>query len=157
MIAAAGHSETVAFSVMDQRRPAARFVGASGLENQAADAQRMSRPAKPFDAMLRAATAAAPLPEKEDVLRTAATQLVASSLVLPVLASLREDSLHADGPFSPGAAERRFGPLLDEKFADQITQAANFSLIDRIVEQFAASLSDAAASAGAKEFVNVRV
>lgn len=69
-------------------------------------------------------------------LREAVEQLVASSLVLPSLAVLRESSMSA-APFAPGGAERRFGPLLDQELADQVTQGANFPLVDVIVNRLA--------------------
>jgi hypothetical protein len=73
-----------------------------------------------------------------ETLRTSVEQLVASSLVLPTLATLRESPM-STGPFAPGAAERRFGPLLDQEFADQVTSGANFPLVDAIVSKLARS------------------
>ena len=66
--------------------------------------------------------------------REAATQFVASAFILPVLASLRESS-GADGPFAPGPAERRFGPLLDTHIADHVAEAARFPLVDTLVDR----------------------
>ncbi|NNF43296.1 MAG: hypothetical protein HKN62_09645 [Phycisphaerales bacterium] len=65
--------------------------------------------------------------------RKAAESLVASTFVVPVLAMLRETSQAAE-PFAPGAAERRFGPLLDQQLADRIVSGANFGLVDRVQE-----------------------
>ncbi len=59
---------------------------------------------------------------------------MSSSFILPVLTSLRE-STEAAEPFAPGPVERRFAPMLDWIIADRITEAANFSLIDAIVER----------------------
>ena len=67
-------------------------------------------------------------------LRTAATALVASSFIVPILQSLREDPILEGGPFAPGAAERRFGPLLDEKIADRLTAGAALPLVDTVVD-----------------------
>jgi hypothetical protein len=73
-----------------------------------------------------------------DELREAATKLVSTALVLPVLSSLHESPLRAQrGPFALNSAEKRFGPLLDEHLADRITRSANFTLIDTIVKRFA--------------------
>ena len=69
-----------------------------------------------------------------DLARAAAGRLVASSFIMPVLTSLRESSTAAE-PFAPGPAERRFAPMLDWIIADRITEAANFSLIDAIVDR----------------------
>ena len=68
--------------------------------------------------------------------RRAVGQLVSWALIVPVLSSLRQ-SPFATGPFAPGAAERRFGPLLDWHIADRITEAANFPLIDAMVDRLA--------------------
>ena len=69
-----------------------------------------------------------------DVARAAAGRLVAWSFFMPILTSLRESTTAAE-PFAPGPAERRFAPMLDWIIADRITEAANFSLIDAIVDR----------------------
>jgi hypothetical protein len=66
--------------------------------------------------------------------REAMMKLVASALVLPALATLRETPFR-EGPFAPGEAERRFGPLLDQAVADRVIKGANFPLIDVLVER----------------------
>ncbi|MBL4590402.1 MAG: hypothetical protein JKY96_00430 [Phycisphaerales bacterium] len=63
--------------------------------------------------------------------RQAAEQLVASTLITPILKSLR-DSNQAAEPFGPTDADKQFGSLLDTKLADQIVSASNFPLVDRI-------------------------
>ncbi|MCZ6836415.1 MAG: hypothetical protein O7G85_11630 [Planctomycetota bacterium] len=68
--------------------------------------------------------------------RESVEQLVSSSLVLPALKTLRESTMGA-GPFTPGTAEKRFGPILDQHFADEITKSANFPIIDVIVDRLA--------------------
>lgn len=74
---------------------------------------------------------------KPDELKTAAAQLVSSAFVLPILASLHDSPLRpAQGPFAAGAAEKRFSPLLQQRLADNVVQAANFKLVDIIVNQF---------------------
>lgn len=67
-------------------------------------------------------------------LREAAGQLVSSGFIVPVLASLRE-SQFLEAPFAPNAAEKRFAPLLDQQIADRIVSAANFPLVDVIVDR----------------------
>lgn len=69
--------------------------------------------------------------------REAAEQLVSSAFITPMLGAMRESSMAA-GPFSPGAVEKRFGPLLDQQVADRVTQASRFTLVDAIVERYAA-------------------
>ncbi len=76
-----------------------------------------------------------------DLARAAAGRLVASSFIMPLPTSLRESTTAAE-PFAPGPAERRFAPMLDWIIADRITEAANFSLIDAIVDRL--GLPDAA-------------
>ncbi|MHC5003465.1 MAG: hypothetical protein ACYTJ0_10110 [Planctomycetota bacterium] len=88
---------------------------------------------EPFAATLRRATAEAAA-AAPDELRDAASQLVASAFVLPVLQSVREGPFN-DGPLAPGAAERRFAPLLDQHLADRVTRGASFRLVDVIVQR----------------------
>jgi hypothetical protein len=106
-------------------------AAAAAAERAAAGAPRgRALPPPPllggFEGHLQAAT-------REEKLTTAAEQLVAGVLVLPVLDQLRESS-QAAPPFAPGDAERRFGPLLDQALADRITRSANFPLVDRVRE-----------------------
>ncbi|MEE8509291.1 MAG: hypothetical protein V3T07_09525 [Myxococcota bacterium] len=77
---------------------------------------------------------ARPTESPAEAAREAAARLVSSSFIMPVLTSLRE-STEAAEPFAPGPVERRFAPMLDWIIADRITEAANFSLIDAIVER----------------------
>lgn len=72
---------------------------------------------------------------EKETLRDAAEQLVSSSFILPILSMIRESS-NGEGPFAPGTAERRFGPLFDQHIADSITKAANFPLVDAIVDRY---------------------
>ena len=66
--------------------------------------------------------------------REAATQLVSSAFILPVLAA-RHESSFARPPFAAGFAEKRFAPLLDRTLADRIARAADFPLVRAIVER----------------------
>lgn len=72
---------------------------------------------------------------EKETLREAAEQLVSSSFILPILSMIRESSI-SEGPFAPGMAERRFGPLFDQHIADSITKASNFPLVDAIVDRY---------------------
>ena len=74
--------------------------------------------------------------EQESTVRDADSKLVSSSLVLPILASIRDGGQFMQEPFKPGVVERRFGPLLDQAIADEITTSSRFTLVDSIVEQF---------------------
>jgi Rod binding domain-containing protein len=70
-------------------------------------------------------------------LRLAATQLVSSAFIVPALASMRSSPLAPkSGPLVPGTAEKRFAPLLDQHLADRITSAANFPIIESIVDRY---------------------
>ncbi|MDG2201497.1 MAG: hypothetical protein P8K80_10000 [Phycisphaerales bacterium] len=84
----------------------------------------------PFAAML----------DSEATVRDAAMKLVSSSLILPVLSSIREGGEFMQEPFKPGVMERRFGPLLDQAISDEITSSSRFGLVDSIVEQFKANM-----------------
>ena len=66
--------------------------------------------------------------------RQAATELVAHALLVPVLDAMYERPL-AEAPFAPTAAEKRFAPMLSQHMADRIIGAANFSLVDTILDR----------------------
>ncbi len=66
--------------------------------------------------------------------RQAATELVASALLVPVLDAMYERPF-AKAPFAPTAAEKRFAPLLSQHMADRIIGAANFSLVNTILDR----------------------
>ncbi|MHC4218134.1 MAG: hypothetical protein ACYSU7_06715 [Planctomycetota bacterium] len=68
------------------------------------------------------------------VARDAATRLVSSVFIMPVLKSLH-DSPFLEPPFAPTYAERQFQPLLDQQISDRISGAANFPLVDVIVDR----------------------
>jgi hypothetical protein len=93
-----------------------------------------TRDAASFQALLTAAGRR----QQAEPAREAAQQMVASAFIMPVLAELRE-SPFLNGPFAPGAAERRFGPLLDQHVADRITASDRFPLIDQITEHLLAA------------------
>jgi hypothetical protein len=83
-----------------------------------------------FAGALKAAAAKGPAE-----LRNAATQLVSTAFILPLLSSLHQSPFMQEGPFAPGTAEKRFAPLLDEKLADGITRSSKFTLVDGIVRR----------------------
>ncbi len=67
----------------------------------------------------------------EDRALDAARQLVATTLVEPILKQARESN-QAPPPFGPTQAERQFGSLLDHKLAQDIVTASGFPLVDRL-------------------------
>ena len=78
---------------------------------------------------------------KLDEARTAAEQLVATTFIKPILAQVRESN-NAPAPFGPTQAEKQFGSLLDNQLADEITKAAQFPLVDRLVSEFTKHLPE---------------
>lgn len=115
-----------------------------------------SRPAQPrasrgFDDLLQRLQTPASEDERDETesksVRQAMMKLVASALVLPALATLR-DSPFREGAFAPGTAERRFGPLLDQAVADRVVAGANFPLIDVMVKRASELPGIDAAAAG---------
>lgn len=71
-----------------------------------------------------------------EAVRKAATEFVSTAFIRPLLSTMRESTLRpTNGPFAENSAEKRFGPLLDERLADQITRATRFPLIDTIVDR----------------------
>ncbi|MHC4991793.1 MAG: hypothetical protein ACYTGC_12510 [Planctomycetota bacterium] len=81
------------------------------------------------------------------VAREAATRLVSSVFIMPVLASMH-DSPFLEPPFAPTFAEKQFQPLLDQHVADRITGASNFPLVDVIVDRLLGPESPADAGPG---------
>lgn len=63
--------------------------------------------------------------------RHAAEQLVAGTLVLPILQQMREDPFRTD-MFHGGFAEDAFGAQLDTELADRIVKGTNMNLVDVI-------------------------
>jgi len=54
---------------------------------------------------------------------------------MPAISSLHESPLRpTSGPFAATSVEKRFGPLLDQQFADRVAKAGNFKLVDAIVD-----------------------
>ncbi len=101
---------------------------------QAMFMQPVADPTRGFAGELQAAS------ERIGSAREAAEQLVSTSLVLPILASMREGTF-LSGPFKPGTMERRFGPMLDVHTAEAITSSSRFGLVDSVVDQLVGSSS----------------
>lgn len=76
-------------------------------------------------------------------LRDAAAALVASALLTPAMSALEHSPFRGDGPFAAGPAERRFAPLLYQRLADEVSKAANFPLVDQIVDRLVPRLEEA--------------
>ncbi len=66
--------------------------------------------------------------------RHIAEEFVAAAFLEPLLAQIRESSTAAE-PFAPTTAEKRFGPLLDQRIAHNVVRGARFPLVDRIQQQ----------------------
>ena len=92
-------------------------------------------------------SAALPSASTPKAAHDAAAKLVSSTLIQPILSQLRESSLAAEGPFAPGAAERRFGALLDQHLGDRIAHATNFDLVDAVAERVLQASSTPTSSA----------
>ena len=82
-----------------------------------------------FSSALARVTAQRP----EDQIRQAAEQLVATSLVQPILASM-SNSPFREGAFAPGPIEERFTPLLHRHLSDRIVASSNFGLVDALTD-----------------------
>ena len=77
--------------------------------------------------------------------RSAAEELVAITFIQPVLALLRDSNM-AEAPFAPGAAEKRFGPLLDAEIARKVVKASNFDLVDAVARKLRGASMEARAN-----------
>ena len=69
----------------------------------------------------------------EDQIRQAAEQLIATSLVQPILASMSQSPFR-EGVFAPGPIEERFTPLLHRHLSDRIVASANFGLVEALTD-----------------------
>ena len=97
-----------------------------------------SRPTERFEQVLKAsqakhAEAPAIDPDRRDEARTAAEQFVATAFVMPMLAQMRNDPFRSD-LFHGGFAEDAFQGRLDTILADRVTQRADLSLVDSILD-----------------------
>ncbi|CAG0995128.1 hypothetical protein PHYC_02515 [Phycisphaerales bacterium] len=66
--------------------------------------------------------------------RDAAEQLIANSLVAPVLKSLRESN-GAAAPFAPGPGERTFRAMMDDMVAQRMVKSTHWSLVDSVARR----------------------
>jgi len=71
---------------------------------------------------------------REEKAQEAAEGLVSTTFIEPILKQMRESN-NTPPPFGPSRAEKQFSALLDTKLSDEIVQAANFPLIERITAQ----------------------
>lgn len=76
-------------------------------------------------------------PEEQERLereaRTSAEQLIASTLVMPLLKMARQNPLRSE-MFSGGAGERTFGPQLDAAMADAVVKGSRWPVVDQITD-----------------------
>ena len=61
----------------------------------------------------------------------AARQLVGQAFLVPLLKEVRE-STSAQGMFAPGAAEKRFGPILDHQLADALMTRLDLDVVTNV-------------------------
>lgn len=82
--------------------------------------------------------------------RASAETLVAQTFIAPLLAQLRETN-KAAGPFGVSEAEKRLGPVFDERIATQVVRQARLPIVDQVEASLLRSQKAAAAAAAAKE------
>lgn len=78
--------------------------------------------------------------------REAAEELVAITLIQPVLAKLRESEMGAE-PFAPSDGEKRFGALYDAEIARRMVKSRSFPLVDALARQMRERQASAGVSA----------
>jgi len=78
--------------------------------------------------------------------REAAEELVAITLIQPILAQLRESEMAAE-PFAPSEGEKQFGALYDAEIARQMVQSQSFPLVDALARQMRERAANAEALA----------
>lgn len=97
---------------------------------------------KDFASILSESSSSGAADLKNEEIREAADQLVATAFILPLLEQARNDPFKSD-MFHGGKAEEVFGQQLDVIFADNITKSANFGITDALVRRFQPSLPSA--------------
>ena len=60
-----------------------------------------------------------------------ARQLVGQAFLVPLLKEVRE-STSAHGMFAPGAAEKRFGPIVDHQMADALMTRLDLDVVSNV-------------------------
>ncbi len=72
-----------------------------------------------------------------------AEQLVATTFIVPILQQLRDSSM-AEGPFGPGAYEKRLGPMLDAQIADRIVSAQRLLIVEAVRDRMLGAIQSRA-------------
>jgi len=112
------------------------LIEAAGAARREPDAPRLrARDAEQAARRFRDSLARA---EGKGEAREAAEQLVSNAFIQPVLKMLREGN-DAPPPWGPGEAEKQFGPLLDQRLADEIVRAADYPLVERVTRELTRS------------------
>ncbi|MEE9211186.1 MAG: hypothetical protein V3U29_00865 [Phycisphaeraceae bacterium] len=93
-------------------------------------------PRRRFDERLTVAAAATERAGRsvEQVVRQAAEQLVATTLVQPILAAVRNDPFKSE-LFHGGLAEDMFGSQLDTLISERITRATRLPIVDAVYDK----------------------
>ncbi len=119
--------------------------GPSVLDRVSGPGQRLASAQNQFAGVLNRAREKAP-ESSESAARDAAEQLVAITLVQPLLAQLRETN-NAAPPFAPTPAEKQFASLQDARVAQDIVRGSRFPLVDQLARSMLKHLNPGAPSA----------
>ena len=99
--------------------------------------QKNPKTQKDFNSLLEQHTTA--MKEAREEAEDAASGLVSQALILPILKQLRRSSEESKGPFSPGIAEKAFGPEFDMQLSDRIAHSPRLgvtkALADRLMKR----------------------
>src|SRR5262245_24395995 len=71
---------------------------------------------------------------RHDRAQHAAEGLVSAALILPVLKQIRRSPFNQEGPFSPGIAEKTFGPEFDMQLADRIARSPRLGVTQALTK-----------------------
>ena len=88
---------------------------------------------QPFEALLQ--RHAATQETDREKAKKAAAGLVSQALILPILKQVRRSTMMAKGPFSPGIAEKTFGPEFDMQLADRIAHSPRMGVTKALTER----------------------
>ena len=118
------------------------LAGASLARTTPADTSLIQSQAD-FASILGRAKSAELTPEQRA--REGAEQLVAVSLVQPILKQMRENTWAA-APFAPNQAERTFRGMMDSEFAQRLVKSGRWGLVDAVARRVLRQQSEPSAA-----------
>jgi len=119
---------------IDPLSTSSRGGAGSNLSGSNLPGSNLAEAQRSFSQVLSRSTGRRSTDTPEDKAREAASQLVSTALVQPILERLRASN-QAAAPFAPNQAERTFGAMLDTELAQRLTQSGQWPLVDAVASR----------------------